>query len=245
MKYNDYFWCLDSNLLDNLDIDLSDLANIGILWGGLGNLITDKILDWVIKRNVEKCIQYMVEQPLDSKLIEETMYDFLSYQYLWNMGNVCRKLKGSIMPLLKGVYDYITTDKGFIDSWANRYDIAFVKVPHILSQESFVILTNLRYNFELISEKQYRHYLKKYCLPTHVDYEELVAPSSHNFAGTTTINLILHTKHELVDEYFSKKYKSIYPRKVTVTGTDNSKIFYDHTNSIPIGDRAIYELNKQ
>ena len=24
MKYNDYFWCLDSNLLDNLDIDLSN-----------------------------------------------------------------------------------------------------------------------------------------------------------------------------------------------------------------------------
>lgn len=237
MKHDDVLWCLQSSVLE--EVRFQNLIDNGIIWGGLTSFLFNKFINYIDKQKIIRCLDYICEGEFCSKHFEITMYDFLTSQYLWHMGDTCRRLRGNFIPLLRGLFDSLTSNSGILNSWARRYDQYFTKIPKILSKHAFVILTNLRYDYGLLNENEYRKYLKVYCLPTHVDYEELVAPPNHHYKGKTIIEILQQEDKNDLESYWEERYKD-RPLLGIKTESDNAKLFYSHW-ALPIGDRSIYE----
>lgn len=189
----------------------------------------------ILERSAMLCaVDSMIEKKYDLSQIEIAIFDFLMYQYAWHMGQMNFKYNyksGTYMrTFMLSFFNKITSDKSFPEALEMQIKRLYCIVPQKLATYAYYLPLLLRTR-NIISEKECDVLIDKYCLKTHVRYEQLQSPKGHTFEGKLIQILVKHVGE--LQSYYKKNYDHSFE-------ADYVKIFYGRFDVLPIGDDSAY-----
>lgn len=203
---SDILWCLENKSIENLHIE--DIVDCGFIWSGLSSVITEGLISIAKKRRIEQCIEYIACNTNNCHEVDVILFDYIMLEYAWQMGGVYWKsvhTLGQIKRVGGAIKRWLSSELGYWNAWQICLNNPYCQVPKVLSIHAFVILTNIHELHKILTKEEYGILLKKYCLLTHVLYEQLLSPKEYVYQGNM-LQILLHNVDTL-GNYYWNKYK--------------------------------------
>lgn len=240
MDKNNIYWCLSSEGLRSIATSHSWMI-FSQIENRISKYIVGNLVNLAKKRECEECIEYIRQYP---NQLQIAIFDLLMREYVWHMGEAVYKNKndakqsfrwfGIVLPLLFG-----SVNEKRLDNYMKEMSKLFINVYKELNKFSYVILTNLLEPYHIIDKKEYEKLCTRFIKSSHVQFENMKAPSKHMYKGEKFIDIILEKSREETIEYYKSHYKGYDFLSKGFKG-DYPNYFY---NTIPdgiIGSEDIY-----